>query len=58
MTEDKKPEWFDEEKAENFSSTVRSGVDSGEPKQKFEKIGRFQKNLPLCRILTLLKKEL
>lgn len=43
MTEDKKPEWFDEEKAEDFTSTVRSGVDSGEPKQKFEKIGRFQK---------------
>ncbi|WP_226618352.1 methylmalonyl Co-A mutase-associated GTPase MeaB [Cytobacillus firmus] len=43
MTEDKKPEWFDEEKAEDFTSTVRSGVDSGEPEQKFEKIGRFQK---------------
>ncbi|MCC3647755.1 methylmalonyl Co-A mutase-associated GTPase MeaB [Cytobacillus firmus] len=43
MTEDKKPEWFEEEKAEDFTSTVRSGVDSGEPKQKFEKIGRFQK---------------
>ncbi|OMF60611.1 ATPase/protein kinase [Paenibacillus sp. FSL R5-0490] len=43
MAEDKKPEWFDEEKAENFTSTVSSGVDSGEQKQKFEKIGRFQK---------------
>lgn len=43
MTEDKKPEWFDDEKAENFTSTVRNGVDSGEPKQEFEKIGRFQK---------------
>ncbi|MEK3853228.1 methylmalonyl Co-A mutase-associated GTPase MeaB [Cytobacillus sp. FSL H8-0458] len=54
MTENKKPEWFDEEKAESFTSTVRSGVDSGEPKQKFEKIGRFQKksaSLPDLNVL-------
>ncbi|WP_370224756.1 methylmalonyl Co-A mutase-associated GTPase MeaB [Cytobacillus sp.] len=43
MTEDKKPEWFDEEKADNFSSIVRGGVDTGEPELKFEKKGRFQK---------------
>jgi LAO/AO transport system kinase len=54
MTEDKKPEWFDDEKAENFTSTVRNGVDSGEPKQEFEKIGRFQKksvSLPDLNVL-------
>ncbi|UQX54479.1 hypothetical protein M5V91_00860 [Cytobacillus pseudoceanisediminis] len=43
MTEDKKPEWFDEEKADNFTSIVRGGVDTGEPELKFEKKGRFQK---------------
>ena len=54
MTEDKKPEWFDEEKADNFTSIVRGGVDTGESELKFEKKGRFQKksaSLPDLNVL-------
>ncbi|KON87122.1 transporter [Sporosarcina globispora] len=54
MAEDKKPEWFDEEKSDNFTSIVRAGVNTGDNGLKLEKKGRFQKksgSLPDLNVL-------
>ncbi|CAM3744973.1 methylmalonyl Co-A mutase-associated GTPase MeaB [Cytobacillus oceanisediminis] len=52
---DKKPEWFDEKKADNFTSIVRKGVETGESSQQFVKKGRFQKKSPSLPDLNVLE---
>ncbi|MGV2938310.1 methylmalonyl Co-A mutase-associated GTPase MeaB [Mesobacillus sp. LC4] len=48
MTDEKKPEWFDPEKADSFSSVVKPGVAAGNTESSAVKSGRFvkKKNVP------------
>ncbi|MBT2693378.1 methylmalonyl Co-A mutase-associated GTPase MeaB [Bacillus sp. ISL-55] len=43
MADEKKPEWFDPEKADYFSSVVKPGVSGGNAEQPAAKAGRFVK---------------
>lgn len=43
MDDEKKPEWFDPEKADSFSSVVRPGVSGGNAQMPAAKAGRFVK---------------
>lgn len=48
MTDEKKPEWFDPDKADSFSSVVKPGVSAGNTERPPTKSGRFvkKKNVP------------
>ena len=48
MTDEKRPEWFDPEKADSFSSVVKPGVAAGNTERTSAKSGRFvkKKNVP------------
>ncbi|MEW8969206.1 methylmalonyl Co-A mutase-associated GTPase MeaB [Mesobacillus jeotgali] len=48
MTDEKKPEWFDPDKADSFSSVVKPGVSAGNTERPAAKSGRFvkKKNVP------------
>lgn len=43
MADEKRPEWFDPEKADSFSSVVKPGVAGGNVEQPAAKAGRFVK---------------
>lgn len=57
MADEKKPEWFDPEKADSFSSVVKPGVSGGNPEKPAAKAGRFvkKKNLRKLDPVTLAK---
>ncbi|WP_226085304.1 methylmalonyl Co-A mutase-associated GTPase MeaB [Mesobacillus sp. S13] len=50
MTDEKKPEWFDPEKADSFSSVVKPGVAAGNTERSAVKSGRFVKKNNVPRI--------
>ncbi|GLB58118.1 methylmalonyl Co-A mutase-associated GTPase MeaB [Cytobacillus sp. NCCP-133] len=52
---DKKPEWFDEKKPDNFTSVVRKGVETGDFSAQFVKTGKFQKKSPSLPDLKVLE---
>lgn len=56
MSEDKKPEWFDEKKADKFTSIVRKGVEAPEILPETFKKGRFQKKSPSLPDIEVLEK--
>ncbi|MBT2684447.1 methylmalonyl Co-A mutase-associated GTPase MeaB [Bacillus sp. ISL-37] len=50
MADEKKPEWFDPEKADSFSSVVKPGVSSGNAENPAAKAGRFVKKKNLRKL--------
>ncbi|NKE05012.1 methylmalonyl Co-A mutase-associated GTPase MeaB [Mesobacillus selenatarsenatis] len=50
MTDEKKPDWFDPEKADSFSSVVKPGVAAGNTERSAVKSGRFVKKNNVPRI--------
>ena len=50
MADEKKPEWFDPDKADSFSSVVKPGVSGGNTEKPAAKAGRFVKKKNLRKL--------
>ncbi|WP_102263520.1 methylmalonyl Co-A mutase-associated GTPase MeaB [Mesobacillus jeotgali] len=50
MADEKKPEWFDPDKADSFSSVVKPGVSGGNAEKPAAKAGRFVKKKNLRKL--------